>query len=176
MLHIKFTSRPFDKLTTECAIVTAFSDDKPLQGNAALLDWRLNGRLSRILIQKKFNAGFKEALLLPAEGRLHSKRVLILGLGSRPEFNEERVSGFVQYLLDTIAQKKVRDFLVSFSDFIPAQFEWRNSVRILVSKLRDFPHIEAVVLSESDDRIREAKRRHMDFGANVDVSFETLSP
>lgn len=172
MLHIKFTSRPFDKLQTQCAVVTTFADQKPFQGNAALLDWRLNGRLSQIVMRSRFGAEFKEVLLMPSEGRLQSKAVLVFGLGARNQFNESSVGNFIHFFLDSIARQKITSFLVSFSELIPTHFEWRNSVRLLVSKLHDFPEIETVILSESDDRIREAKRRHMDFGMNVEVSFE----
>ena len=81
MLHVKFTSKPFDKLETQCAVVTSFADSRPLKGNAALLDWRLNGRLSRILLNRRFSGDFKEALLLPSEGRIRSREILFLGLG-----------------------------------------------------------------------------------------------
>lgn len=156
-------------------VVTTFVDQRPLQGSAALLDWRMNGRLSQIFIRHRYRGETNESLLLPSEGRIKAKEVLILGLGLREAFNESHVAPFTQYLIDKLSQKRVSDFMISFSDFIRERFEWRNSVRLLISRLNDYPQIESVRLCESDDCVRDAMRRHMDFGINVDVSFETLN-
>ncbi len=175
MLHIKFTSTPFDKIDVPCAVVTTFADFRPLKGVASLVDWRLNGRLSRMLIKNRFRGDLNEVLLIPSEGRIKAQDMLVVGLGLKTTFSESYIGLFIQFLLEKIAQKKVTHFAISFSDIIPDRFEWRNSIRLLVSKLHDFPSIEAVYLCESDDYVKDAKRRHMDFGLNVDVSFETLS-
>lgn len=156
-------------------VITSFADCRPLKGNAALLDWRLNGRLSRILMKNRFRGDFKEALLLPSEGRIRSREILFLGLGDQAVFNEASLSPFSHFVLEKLAQKKVTHFMISFSDIIRDRFEWRNSVRLLVSKLHDFPGMEVLTLCETEECVKDAKRRHMDFGMNVEVSFETLS-
>ena len=175
MLHIKFTARPFDKIETRCAVVTVYSDFRPLKGISSLIDWRLNGRLSQILKANRFQGGFGECLLMPSEGRIRAPEILVIGLGPQSIFNESHVGAATQLFLEKMAQKKIADFMVSYSDFITDRFEWRNSVRLLVSRLHDFDGIEAVNLCEPDDCVRDAKRRHMDFGASVNVTFETVS-
>lgn len=174
MLHVKFTSKPFDKLELQCAVVGVFSSTRPLKGIASLIDWRLNGGLSRVMLKHRFKGELKEALLLPAEGRIRSKEILVLGLGPEALFNETGVGQFIQTLLEKISMKKNTDFLISFGDMVPDRFEWRNNIRLLVSKLHDYPALAAAVLCETEDCIRDAKRRHMDFGLNVNVSFEIL--
>lgn len=171
-MHIKFTSRPFDKLKTQCAVITVFSDIRPLQGNAALLDWRMNGRFSRILRKNRFEGQFQESLIMPSEGRVGPKEVMVLGLGAQKEFNEYHVTNLIQTVLDKVAHKKVSDFLISFSDALVDRFEWRNSIRLLVSKLHDYPSIETVFLNEPEDCVKDARKRHMDFGMNIEVSYE----
>lgn len=171
MLHIKFTDKPFDKLKTECAVITLFSDKIPFGGNAALLDWRFNGRLSQIFSKHRFSGKFQEALLMPSEGRVKSKSILVLGLGTYSQFYESDISSFTDFLLKTLSQKRVGDFIVSFSDIFRDLFEWRNNIRLLVSKLYDY-QFESIFLCEPKDCIQDAKKRHMDFGSNVDVSFE----
>ncbi|MBI2339419.1 MAG: hypothetical protein HYU99_03480 [Deltaproteobacteria bacterium] len=173
-LHIKFTSKPFDKIETRCAAMTVYSDFRPLKGVSSLVDWRLNGRLSQVLKTNRFQGNFGECLLMPAERRIRAQTILVMGLGPRGVFNESHVGATTQLLLEKMAQKKIGDFLVSYSDFIADRFEWRNGVRLLVSKLHDFSEIGAVTLCEPDDCVRDAKRRHMDFGGNVDVAFEMM--
>lgn len=175
MLHIKFTAKPFDKIETRCAVVTVYSDFRPLKGISSLIDWRLNGRLSQVLIANRFQGDFGECLLMPSEGRIRAPEILVIGLGPHNIFNESQVGAATNLFLDKMTQKKISDFMVSYSDFIADRFEWRNSVRLLVSKLYDFGGIEAVNLCEPEDCVRDAKRRHMDFGASIDVTFETVS-
>lgn len=175
MLHVKFTSRPFDKLKSQCAIVTAFTDLRPLHGNSAVLDWRLNGRLSKLMQIHKFNGQFKETLLMPAEGRVYANDIIVVGLGEKNKFDESQISDFIQYLLNVLDQRRIKDFMISLSDMIEDRFEWRNAVRLLVSKLHSFPNVESARLCESEECVKDAKRRHMDFGLNVEVSFETLN-
>lgn len=175
MLEIQFTSKPVDKIPAKVIVATVFSDVRPFHGTAALLDWRLNGRLSKLAQKHKFTGAFRESLLLPSEGRIKSSEIMLIGLGAYDSFNESYVAAYVQYLLKTMASKHADDFLVSFTDFIADRFEWRNSVRLLVSRLRDYPIIQKVRLCESEDCVREARRRQMDFGLNVGVSFDTLA-
>lgn len=175
MLNIKFISYPFDKLKSQCALVTTFSDLRPLKGVSALVDWRLNGRLSKILIKNRFCGDYQEVMLLPSEGRIKSDYILVLGLGPRGSFNESHVGLFLQFMLEKITQMKLTDFVISISDMIPDRFEWRNSIRLLASKLHDYQNVSQVNLCESDEYVKDAKRRHMDFGMNVNVSFEMNS-
>ena len=67
----------------ECDIVVTgfFLDEKPLRGSSGWIDWRLNGRLSRLIQAKRFTGEWKETVLIPSEGRLAGPVVLFFGLG-----------------------------------------------------------------------------------------------
>lgn len=160
-------------MESDCAVVTTFSDLRPFQGNAALLDWRLNGRLSQVAMAGRFEANLREVVMMPSEGRIYSKDILVFGLGRQKEFNESQLTLVTQFILDTLGRKRVQSFLVSFSELVHTHFEWRNSIRFLISRIQDYPTVDRVFLCESEERIKEAKRRHMDFGLNVDVSYES---
>lgn len=112
---------------------------------------------------------------MPSEGRMKAKDILVLGLGDRNVFGESHVAAFIQFLLDKLSNIRTSDFMISFSDIITDRFEWRNSVRLLVSKLHDYSNIESVRLCETEECVKDAKRRHMDFGMNIDVSFESFT-
>lgn len=112
---------------------------------------------------------------MPSEGRIHADRVLVVGLGSQGAFVGTRFSELIPFLLDVLQGKKTQEFLLSLSDIIADRFEWRNGVRLLVSKLHDYSDLSSVTLCEVEDCVKDAKRRHMDFGYNVDVSFESFA-
>lgn len=174
-LEIKLTSQAFDKISAKSAVVTLYTDMRPLFGIPALVDWRLNGRLSKILIKHRFEGDRGEVLLLPSEGRMKSDDIMVLGLGERAQFSESYLGGFIQFMLEKLDQKKVLEFAVSFSDFMPDRFEWRNAVRLLVSKLHDFSSIQTVYLCEPEEYIKDARRRHMDFGSHVQIDFDLVT-
>jgi hypothetical protein len=49
----------------ECDVLVTgfFSDERPLRGSTGWIDWRLNGILSRLLIEKRLTGGWKETTL-----------------------------------------------------------------------------------------------------------------
>jgi len=70
-----------DALDVE-ALAVLIGPERPLQGLAGLVDWRLCGALTRALRDGLYGAGPGEALLLPTGGRLPASRVVALGLPS----------------------------------------------------------------------------------------------
>jgi len=56
-------------------------DERPLEGLAGFVDWRLCGALSRLLLQGFFTGKKDDQLLLPAEGRLTLARIFVVGVG-----------------------------------------------------------------------------------------------
>ncbi|MBL8924351.1 MAG: peptidase M17 [Myxococcaceae bacterium] len=72
-----------DTLDDLDAVVCLVPDDqRPLQGGAGFLDWRLCGALSRALDQGFFSGAPGERLLLPSEGRVAPPKIFAVGLGA----------------------------------------------------------------------------------------------
>jgi hypothetical protein len=61
------------------ALALLVGEERPLQGLAGLVDWRLAGALTRTLLDGLYVAGAGEALLLPTAGRLPVARLVALG-------------------------------------------------------------------------------------------------
>ena len=88
----------------ECdALVTGFfRDEKPLRGSTGLIDWRLNGMLSRLLVEKKLTGEWKETTLIPSQGRVMPRMLLLLGLGEVREYSYLRARELSPHLLETL--------------------------------------------------------------------------
>jgi hypothetical protein len=71
-------------------VLPFFADERPLRGAAGLCDWRLCGRLSRMLGQGRVQGGFGEATLYPPGRRLAFPLLLLFGLGPIDQFDERR--------------------------------------------------------------------------------------
>ena len=74
---------PPDKMEGEVAVALFFEDDRPLKGAAALIDWRLNGHLTRQLMNLHVNGAPRDLLLIQNNGKLDSDWAMLVGGGQR---------------------------------------------------------------------------------------------
>ncbi len=97
-----------------CIGLPFFEDERPLRGAAGLCDWRLGGRLSRLLGARigsqrddrgeavRLSGQFGEKLLLPTGKRLPFGRLILYGLGSSKLFDEGRARIAARELLASL--------------------------------------------------------------------------
>jgi len=64
-----------------CVLIT--EDERPLEGAAGFIDWRLGGALSRVLQSGFFVGTPGEKLLVPTDQKLPAPRLFAMGLGPR---------------------------------------------------------------------------------------------
>ncbi len=104
---VRWDDAPHDAL-----VLPTFSDDRPLRGAAGLADWRLCGRLSRLIKANKADASRGETLMLPPGHRLPFKRVLWFGLGDSRGYGEERYRSDVAWIVGVLAAAGVTDYAI----------------------------------------------------------------
>jgi hypothetical protein len=80
-LAIELETGPIERARADLAIVCFASTDRPLRGAAGRADWRLCGRLSKLIAQGRVAGHAGEAVLLPGGGGLRAPLLLALGLG-----------------------------------------------------------------------------------------------
>jgi leucyl aminopeptidase len=71
-------------------------DERPLQGSAGYVDWRLCGQLSRLLEAGFFTGAAGDSLLLPSDGRLPPARIFAVGLGRRETLDAARLTAVLK--------------------------------------------------------------------------------
>ncbi len=88
----------------ECDILVTgfFQDERPLKGSSGWMDWRLNGMLSRFLIEKRLTGDWQEKFLIPSQGRVMPRMILLLGLGKVREYSYLRLREISPYLLEIL--------------------------------------------------------------------------
>ncbi len=106
------TLRGLDDLGGICLVLTAFSDDRPLRGLAGHVDWRLNGRLSKWILDDFVDAHYKEVTLTPLDGQLPFQRLVLVGLGRRQDYDAERFVQVCRFCFDTLARMGVVEFAI----------------------------------------------------------------
>src|SRR6186997_1926823 len=92
----------------DALLLTFFADERPLRGAAGLADWRLCGRLSRLIKQGRIEGKRGETLLLPPGRRLRFGRVLLFGLGDSSRFDEEAYRRDVRWIRSVAAKAGVK--------------------------------------------------------------------
>jgi hypothetical protein len=74
---------PLELVAVDVLAALLFSDQQPLVGAAGLLDWRLDGAVTRLLRQGGLSGCRGERLLVRAGAKLQCDWVLLLGAGKR---------------------------------------------------------------------------------------------
>lgn len=85
-----------------------FANERPLRGAAGLADWRLCGRLSRLLKRERFTGITGELMLLPPGRRLPFDRLVLFGLGERRGYSEPRYRDHVRWIRGVLSKAGTR--------------------------------------------------------------------
>jgi hypothetical protein len=99
----------------ECDVLVSgfFQDQRPLKGTSGWMDWRLNGTLSRFLIEKRLTGDWPETLLIPSQGRMRAPMILLFGLGKVRDYSYLRLREIFPYLLETVQKLKTSSICFS---------------------------------------------------------------
>jgi hypothetical protein len=95
---------PPDKMEGEVVAALFFKDDRPLAGAAALLDWRLNGHLTKQLLSGSVTGTSRDLLLVQNNGKLDSDWALFVGGGRRKEISVDQYSLLLAKIFRTCHQ------------------------------------------------------------------------
>jgi hypothetical protein len=99
----------------ECDVLVTgfFQDERPLRGSSGWMDWRLNGMLSRFLIEKRLTGDWQETTLIPSQRRVQPRMILLLGLGRVREYSYLRLRELSPYLLETLKKLNTSNVCLS---------------------------------------------------------------
>lgn len=92
--------RRLDETPTEVILCGFFSDERPARGVAGLVNWRLAGRIDRLIESGFLTGTLGEVTLVPGRPRLRADKVLLFGLGPRAAFDEQ--------VFDQVARKQLK--------------------------------------------------------------------
>ena len=125
------TLEAIDQAAAESLCLFISRDERPLTGLAGLADWRLSGRLSRLLRSGVLTGDAGEAVLTPPGSRLGFRKLFLFGLGSL-EQDEETLVERVGVALGKLAQAGVQEAALQ----LPARLSADVGIRTLVDALQ----------------------------------------
>ena len=103
-----------DSLPGESVVALYFADQKPLDGPAALLDWRLDGQLTKMLVDCEIQGRAGEHVMLQNNGKLKADWVLFVGGGKWYGLCEETHASLVRHMLSVARQAGFKDVSLAF--------------------------------------------------------------
>ncbi|HEY8079248.1 MAG TPA: M17 family peptidase N-terminal domain-containing protein [Labilithrix sp.] len=111
MIELRFVTpdlRRIDESGAEVIGCGVYRDTRPLTGLAALLDWRMAGRLSKLAKQGFLVGEVGEVLVVPARPRLPFDKLIAFGLGTRGSFADATFRKVLERVLDSLAGLHVK--------------------------------------------------------------------
>ena len=102
----------WDEADRDTLLLPIFEDERPLRGAAGLCDWRLCGRLSRLLKKKRASGAKGESVLMPPGHRLRFARLMIFGLGPSKDYDEQRYRSDVRWIRKVAADAGISDYAI----------------------------------------------------------------
>lgn len=94
-------------------VLPIFEDERPLQGLAGLVDWRMGGSLSALLRSGFCTGAASEAVLLPGCRTLPVERLVLLGLGPSRAFDRAAAERAGERLVALVEGLRPDDVLVA---------------------------------------------------------------
>lgn len=91
IMQITISTSPIDKIASRNLALGLFSDERPPRGAGGLIDWRLNGLISREIIRGRITGGFQEACVLFYPERIKAEAILFYGLGDTRAITRRRL-------------------------------------------------------------------------------------
>ncbi len=114
-MDLRFTTpnlRRLDLSGTEVLVAALAEGERPPHGVAGLVDYRLSGRVSR-LIESGFARGTRgEVLLVPGKPKLPFDKVILLGIGPQAAFSEQAFREAIERILATLEGLRARSAVV----------------------------------------------------------------
>ncbi len=161
-MQLRFVSRELaalDELDVEVLVASVFSDVRPAQGVAALCDWRLGGRLSRLMREGFLTGNRGEVVMVPGKPKLAFDKVLLFGVGPKSELDVAVFTELVRAVLRALVDLRVRTAVVELPGRAQKLIDATEAADIVLSEAEHETECDAWTLVE-DVEARAAMEQH----------------
>jgi len=119
-----------DEIHQDTLVLHHFVEDRPLKGLAGFVDWRLNGRLSEHIIRDWTGARVEDVVLMPGTHHLNVSRILLMGLGTRENFDGDVYRMTTLKVFQTLGKLGVTEFALSLPDPEVVKMSYRKMIDV----------------------------------------------
>ncbi len=125
--------RDVSGLPEQVLAVYHFVEDRPLRGMAGVVDWRLNGRLSRCIVEGWVTARLGDRALFTGGRRLGQRAVLLIGLGHREDYSVDRLRHGLLLAFDIARRMGQTSLCTELPGLSHVRISARQAVEILLT-------------------------------------------
>ncbi len=104
---------------TEALVILLCEDDSLATSDGAVLDRALGGVLRELQRSREFEGKLHEVMLLHTHGKLPAKRLILAGLGKRPQLGLDQIRQAMGYAVKRVRQAKAGSFTVVLPSAVP---------------------------------------------------------
>lgn len=150
------------------AVAVVWQDQRPLRGLAARADWRLNGFLSRLVLQERFSGKAGDWLLVHTQGRLPYTHLFLVGMGRKDDHGKERAKAALEGIAGKVALAGLHAFAVDLDEVAGGHLEPDEAMVTFLDALSDSypedafsdpPYLPALEARERNDERAASHRR-----------------
>lgn len=109
-MKLRLTTHPPDREEHNCLVLGFFSDERPPRGYCGLVDWRLNGMISREISCAHIGGDFQEKVAIPKPARLNTQLIILFGCGSVASLSYNVIYDAAYEMANTVDALKFSDF------------------------------------------------------------------
>jgi len=124
---------PIERARADLIIVPLFAGEQPLRGSTGRVDWRLCGRLSELVAAGRLEGATGEAVLLASLGGVRAPFLLILGAGSRSDFDAHQWARLVADGVERGLGLRATSIALAFVEGEEGEFGLRHRAEMVLS-------------------------------------------
>jgi hypothetical protein len=117
MIQPTLVQEPLEKVDTESIVALFFKDLRPLDGPAAILDWRLDGQMTNLLIGKKVRGQIGEQVVFKSNRKIKSPWILFVGGDKWYGLSVETHASLVRHMVTVAVNAGFEDLFLAFKPF-----------------------------------------------------------
>lgn len=137
-MKLRGTSQEIDIIETNTVVLSFFEDERPLKGAVGLTDWRMGGFLSRLIMDRWIDGHYAEPLLMPANHRMNSQKVFVIGLGSVQEYDLGRYKKLITQICEALYKIQVNRFALPLPGVFLSGLDPADAAEILGRSLEEW--------------------------------------
>jgi hypothetical protein len=141
--------RRLDLAATEVLVASLTENERPVRGLSGLLDWRLKGRIARLLTDGFATGKLGEVLLIPGKPRLPFDKVILFGLGQTANFGDRTYRQVVGRMLSTLEGLRARSAVVELPGRHFNAIRPEDAANVLLEQAAERPDHDLWTLVES---------------------------
>ncbi len=137
-MKIKVLSESLDALSYDGLALGVFSDEKPPRGYCGLADWRLNGLISKLIVEGRITGAFMEKTLIFSNHRMPSSKIFLIGLGESTQLTYEKLYTAGSTISQTLSEIECADLVFDIPCSGRCNLEMSRMTVAMISGVFDF--------------------------------------